>query len=188
MNCREIQRRLLSDRSRRSTVMPNYTPVKWWECDVFEMTQAGFFREYEIKISRSDFKADAAKDKTIWSLNSEGWSQSSVNKHRHLTERSTAGPSQFWFVTPQDLITTAEVPEWAGLIWMVRSRFLVEQKKAPRLHNQKLDPEVRNSVYRTAYYRFHSFLARNPKMDIPTESADQCKSGSEPPEPVATPV
>ena len=58
MTARDIQRRLLFDLYRTSTVIPNYTPRRWWECDVWEITKAGYFREYEIKVSRADLLGD----------------------------------------------------------------------------------------------------------------------------------
>jgi hypothetical protein len=60
MNAREIQQRLIVERYRRGICVPNYTPKDWWECDVFELTPAGYFREYEIKMTVADFRADAA--------------------------------------------------------------------------------------------------------------------------------
>ncbi len=47
MNENQIIQRIMAERYRRSTVCPRYTPTRWWECDVFELTEAGFFREYE---------------------------------------------------------------------------------------------------------------------------------------------
>ena len=38
MTARDIQARLLVDRYKRSLCIPNYTPARWWECDVFEVT------------------------------------------------------------------------------------------------------------------------------------------------------
>ena len=44
--------------------MPNYTPRDWWECDVFCVSKAGYFTEYEIKLTAQDFRADAQKQAT----------------------------------------------------------------------------------------------------------------------------
>lgn len=58
----DIQIALWKDlQSSRDLVMPNYTPKKWFECDVMAVTKAGYLEEYEIKLSASDFKADAKK-------------------------------------------------------------------------------------------------------------------------------
>lgn len=58
----------------RSFVIPNYTPSGWFESDIFELTKSGYFREYEIKMSLSDFRADAvkAREKTIFERGSDG--------------------------------------------------------------------------------------------------------------------
>ena len=66
LNAWTIQKTLMRERFRRSFVLPNYTPHAWWESDVFEITAAGYFVEYEVKISVSDFKADAKKRDDGW--------------------------------------------------------------------------------------------------------------------------
>jgi len=65
ITARDIQRALILPRYRQSTVMPNYTPRGWWECDVFELTKAEMFVEYEIKLSRADFRADRNKGEVL---------------------------------------------------------------------------------------------------------------------------
>jgi len=99
MTARDIQRRLMVERYRRSFVLYNYTPKTWFECDVFEITQAGYFREYEIKLSLSDFKADAEKQKTIWkynTMNGRGAFDRTAGDKKHDSLRNAAshGPSR----------------------------------------------------------------------------------------------
>ena len=40
-------------RSAAQCLMPNFTPGGWWECDLATVTRAGYFVEYEIKLSLS---------------------------------------------------------------------------------------------------------------------------------------
>ena len=51
ITAREIITHLLRKRYRRNFAIPNYSPDGWWECDVFELTPAGTFREYEVKVT-----------------------------------------------------------------------------------------------------------------------------------------
>jgi len=155
-----IQMWLMWRRHRRSFVLPNYTPAGWWECDVFELRTSGYFVEYEIKISLSDFRADREKAKE------DRWLRSPKRmKHEELLQRSTSGPSRFFYVVPEGLIGACDVPEWSGLIVMRRSTsrhssqlFEEVAKPAPRLHQQKLQPKIEEHARSVIYYRFHDLL------------------------------
>lgn len=160
MTARHIQRRFLRDLYQRSTVLPNYTPKGWWECDVAEWTLAGYFREYEIKISLSDFRADAEKRKSIRTFS--GWRTKEQRfKHSELGDGKPIGPVQFWYACPTGLIPHELIPHWAGLIefrppkngqpWSVHP---TEVKKAPRLHGEKADPAIVAHAKSVTYWRF----------------------------------
>lgn len=141
MGERIIQRRLYWDfYGASSIVMPNFTPPRWYECDFFRVTRAGFFYEYEIKLSRSDFLADRKKHDAKFSRN--GWPPHrwSEPKYLALGAGDTDGPVCFHYVVPESLTTKiiSDLPEWAGLIEMRRSLRVV--KKAPRLHSKKVSP------------------------------------------------
>ena len=178
MTARDIQLRLMVDRYRRNLCCPNYTPRQWWECDLFEVTEAGYFNEYEIKLTRADFKADALKENREWL---GGWGKEAQykveNKHRLLAAGDPRGPSKFWYVVPKDLIAESEVPAWAGLIycsiWQPRGAFKVQTKivrPAPRLHRTKIDPKVVEHVNSIFYYRFANlFLFKRLENENETE-------------------
>lgn len=162
MTARDIQRSLLLDRYRRNLCCPNYTPNRWWECDVFELTASGFFVEYEIKLTRSDFKADAMKVKRHWN----GAFDRDEKKHDLLAAADVNGPSRFYYVVPEGLIEQSELPLWAGLITCTMrsapsAKFPViikEAVKAPRLHKRKLNEQVATHVRSIFYYRFMNLL------------------------------
>lgn len=42
-------------------LVPGYTPSGWWENDLFRLTTAGYWNEYEFKSSLRDFRADFNK-------------------------------------------------------------------------------------------------------------------------------
>ncbi|MDX2187737.1 MAG: hypothetical protein SFV32_12450 [Opitutaceae bacterium] len=172
---------ILRDRYRKTVCLPRYTPFRWWECDVCEVTRAGFLREYEIKISRADFFADAAKEhreflsyrQTMEEFNLSGVmpaaKREKLNKHDLLAKGDPRGPVQFWYVTPVGLIQPSELPAFAGLIelidrgptWRLSHRWVETEKvKAPRLHGEKLRASVASHMISVCYYRFHSEVMR----------------------------
>jgi hypothetical protein len=147
------------DRYQRSFILPNYTPSGWFECDVFEITSAGFFREYEVKLTRSDFRADAEKVKVNWRRYKDPTAQDH-RKHDMLKAGDARGPAQFWYVCPPGVLSPEIVPEWAGLIVarpIDRLHYFncaVEvAKPAPRLHRSKLAAGVESHARGVCYWR-----------------------------------
>ena len=163
MTAGEITQAILRDRWRRNFCLPRFTPVGWWEADVFELTDAGYWREYEIKTSRADFRNDAKKRKV---------GRVERNKHDLLAARDVSGPCQFWFVCPAGLIPVAEVPEWAGLIEMSdtgrgHKKYRVRDtvvKAAPRLHQEKCRPVVVEKARECCYWRLHAAWNAEPGL------------------------
>jgi hypothetical protein len=156
----EVSRCLMLERYRRNFVIPRYSPRNWWECDVFELTAAGYFREYEIKLTRGDFLADAKKDARDWNRNI------TRVKYHQLQAGDPAGPVQFWYVTPQGMLRPGDLPPWAGHIefewrpgmtWAIKEHEVV---KARRLHNHTVDPKVVGDVNRTCYWRMHDLFQK----------------------------
>jgi hypothetical protein len=151
----------------RSTLALNYTPPDWWECDLFEISKAGFATEYEVKLSRGDFNRDALKQQTRFSFDEslpglEGVQRSTLNKHDLLAAGDTRGPARFYFVTPYGLIE--RVPAWAGWGEVVRDRGGVlrwhVRKPAPRLHSAKVSDQTRTRVFRACHWRMWRLLVR----------------------------
>lgn len=112
------------------------------EADVLGINKSGYSVEFEIKLSRSDYKADFIHKKY---------------KHRKLKERIATKtyqrwinrkegkrgdhiinliPNRFYYVCPKDMIRVEEVPEYAGLIYFEK-RNCWEMKNAPLLHKIK---------------------------------------------------
>lgn len=141
----------------RSWVCPNFTPDGWWECDLAQVTKSLYFREFEIKLSRSDFKADAGKSRSRYDRTTRQYVEH--RKHDLLSQHVEHGPVQFNYVTPQGLLDKSEIPEWAGLIeiiphkthWMY-SR-MKQIKSAPRLHRKK-SPKLVDEITLAGYYRY----------------------------------
>lgn len=157
------------------SAVPRYTLREWWEADLFALTKAGFSVEYEIKLSRSDFAADAKKARSRYRAfgtedRHQGWRREHRNKHEELASRGKGCPSRFFFVTPQGLLDGLALPDWAGHIevepravrpletetkplrpWNFR---IVAKKKAPKLHTDRAPTGLCADMNRTLYYRF----------------------------------
>jgi len=159
-----------------ATVLPNYTPASWWECDVFEITKSGYFREYEVKISRHDFLRD--RDKTVEKWN--GWDQPKTveNKHELLARGDPRGPKQFYYVAPAGMLSHSDLPVFAGLIEVKPDLWFAEAKVAPRLHGQKIETKVRDWVGRTCYWRMHNLLRESAGQLISPQPDPQPQEAS----------
>ena len=121
-----------------------------WESDVLKITKSGYAYEFEIKISRGDFKNDFKHKK---------------KKHLLLEnkENNSKMPNYFYYVVPEGLVSEDEVPEYAGLIYVhvtiignsrVYYQFQ-EIKKAPKLHSNKIDENSLNLVDKFYYNYIH---------------------------------
>lgn len=166
----EMTTELVRERWLQSFCLPNYAPAGWWECDVFSVTKAGYWVEYEIKVSRADFLADARKSKWGPWVGQKDQRQN-VGKHDLLAQGSATGPSRFFFVFPAGLIPVADVPTWAGIVEATRHQkgpgiYLKIVRPAPRLHGEKFGDKRVNVARETAYYRFHRATYRYGSIDL----------------------
>jgi hypothetical protein len=162
VNAGDAIRTLLVSRWRRNFCLPNFTPRRWWECDLFELTAAGYFREYEVKVSLADFRADAGKESTAWT---PGQGRRVERKHDLLARGDPRGPSRFWYVVPAGLVDVAAVPAWAGLIEMhtapscawYRERVV---RPAPRLHREACPAAAAQHARGICCWRMHELRNR----------------------------
>lgn len=162
----DVCQALMRDRLHQSFMIPRFSPAKWWECDVFEVTRAGYFREFEVKLTLADFRRDAAKCDEFrlkWDAPAE-----SRNKHELLMRGDPRGPVEFWFVAPEGMIAETELPHFTGLIavkdhgadhesnWRYTLRTV---RDAPRLHNTKIDDSIRRHALGVCYARYHAVMS-----------------------------
>lgn len=155
---KRVAKLLVRDRYRTHTVLANYTPDKWWECDLVMISASGYWHEFEIKLSLADFRRDAEKKKEVGPWTS--WGKDRVFESKHdLLANSDRGPTCFWYVAPIGVIPLSLLPAWAGLIEIeVNGKHIYEKSptvKAPRRHGQKADPAIRAHVFETCYWRYH---------------------------------
>ena len=136
----EIQNALWREcESKRHRLIVGNVHVLGWESDLVSVTKNDLICEYEIKCSRSDFKADQRKI-----------------RHRLMDSGVIAelerGAAYFYYVTPRDLVRASEVPWYAGLIYSHPLMQVV--KKAPKLHSLKMNERQRCWLERSLTRRY----------------------------------
>jgi hypothetical protein len=171
VNERTLQLAVLQNwRSSLACAAPNYTPSDWWECDVWGVTKAGYWVEWECKISLADFRADADKARNKLVVHSPGnWEHTSERKHDLVP--TGAGPSRFWYVVPHDLeIPESELPAWAGLVSVKpyspnysRVRII---KQAPKLGKNKTTLREIRLAQSRMWFRYWECLRVMNQRDI----------------------
>ena len=154
-----------------------------WESDKLIQTRSGLFYEFEIKVSRSDFKNDFKhkEDKHVILEGKEEFLPSYgkiLDENKHIWEKyyrvaDKKKPNYFYYAVPEGLIDKTEVPEYAGLVYVLpagetRTRdgglcdgFYVV-KKAPKLHNGKYTDEELNLAEKF-YYNMETWKKRHAK-------------------------
>jgi len=116
------------------------------ECDFFCITKTGYAIEIEIKISRSDYKADLKK----------------TQKHEKYGDKTkTYKPNRFYYAVPNGLILPEEIPEYAGLIY-VDGWNLKVVKNAPLLHKNKPMEKIVfvKQLLTKYYYRYMEIMKK----------------------------
>ena len=119
----------------------NFQAMGFSECDVLRITPSNIVYEYEIKTSRSDFKADFKKKYKHNRLSN------TINKNNEYIKWSghPSLPNHFIYVVPKDMVKPTEIPEYAGLIYVEGDNIEII-KKAPKLHNFKANETLIRTV------------------------------------------
>jgi hypothetical protein len=132
MTERDIQKAIYWYRIQNSPIMLPNIYLFEWESDMLCLTHSRHVYEYEIKLTHSDFLADAKK----------------IDKHTFL-EKSRYGPKRFYYVCPTDIISVNEVPKYSGLIyvnpstyeWQTNTVKIIKpayNRKVPKLTNKQI--------------------------------------------------
>ncbi len=164
MTEKQIQNGLYDWLLRKGTKLccPNYTPAGWFECDLWAVTDAGYSTEFEIKLTKADFKKDGEKiERLNWRQRRDG--VVAQTKHAKLEQSANAGPNRFYYVAPKGLLAPEDIPEWAGHIEVIEYRCRIWPtvlKQAPQLHKEKVPDKVKQHCMSVFYYRFWSLRQR----------------------------
>ena len=138
----KLSNNLLSSSAIRYLMNNLYVFSNSWESDYLSLTNSGYFYEGEVKISKSDFKTDFKKEKKHLILES--------NFNKTQTDNNLC-PHYFFYAVPEGLIDVSEVPEYAGLIYMIDVYpYYKWVKKAPLLHKGKyndIDLKLQDKFY-----------------------------------------
>ena len=108
-----------------------------WESDLLEVTKLNHFIEYELKVSRSDYLADADKKMKFWTL-----------------ENGLYCPNQFYYICPEGVIQKDDLPNFAGLIWIDERNFCRVIQSAPIIHENRVAPELWERLATTIYKKY----------------------------------
>ena len=152
----------LNLRPRVKAIAPRYTPANWWECDVYSVTKSGYGVEYEIKLTLSDFRADAKKHKReLNPMHVASKTSARGYKKDRLEEGHVKGPSRFYYVVPIEIADEVEneLPPFAGLKVATKAKttpraYVNDRADAKRLHNQKVSDDEIRKVHERLYHRF----------------------------------
>lgn len=113
----------------KSDLFITNTYLDRYEMDVMRLNQKGMVTEYEIKISKADFKNDAKKGGNFF-----GKMTTKYGKY----EEGKSKCNRFYYVVPKDLISVSELPKFAGLIYFYEDTNKFEiVKNAPLMHKRK---------------------------------------------------
>ena len=141
-----------------------------WESDKLIETRSGLIYEYEIKVSRSDYKNDFKnkKDKHVILEGKEEHVPSYEEykkrfKHygsdisdKYYRTENFKKPNYFYYAVPEGMIDVSEVPSYAGLLYVLPegkhltkvgswcSTGIYVVKQAPKLHGTKYTDEELN--------------------------------------------
>jgi len=121
-----------------------------WESDYLAITRSGIAYECEIKISKQDFLNDSKKH----------------NKHLIISEgRLPEGrPNYFYYAVPEGLISAEDVPEHAGLIYVMEYG-IQYIKEAKKVHDGKFNYEQTNLMDKL-YYNYMRYRDLYKESDI----------------------
>lgn len=152
--------------------------VHAWEADLFSVTSSKYTYEIEVKVSRSDFFADKKKPKHgLFKMYKKGWgilrgdeSWSGSYKgmvedriyYTNITPLKLGGgncPNKFFYACPVGLIEAHEVPEYAGLIYVMDSGSYRVIKNCPFLHKDQFNH--RDMLFDKYFYKWNSMKFEN---------------------------
>lgn len=130
LTCKQIQAALFRAYHKGgSIVCPNCCALTH-EADVLVLRKTGYVAEFEVKVSRADFKADFKK----------------TDKHVFLQSGHKWCANEFYYACEAGLIRLDEVPAYAGLVYIQPTGYTTPTgieyttyeasvvKKAPRIH------------------------------------------------------
>jgi len=110
--------------------------IEYGEADLFSITRTGYSHEFEIKISKSDFKADLKKP-----------------KHKAYGEKGNT-PNYFWYCCPKGLLVVDDMPNDSyGLLYIIGKQVKII-RRAKLLHKNKCSDKQKQRVLLSMMHRY----------------------------------
>lgn len=127
-------------------VIPNSYYVWRCEADLLCLTKASYLYEYEIKVTKQDFKNDTNKKVQLTrhyfkEYNIKSPTRTLTQKKMFWLDEGCLPPNYFSYIVPEGLIEVEDVPEFAGLYYINNRGLLREIKKPTQLHSRKVTLE-----------------------------------------------
>jgi hypothetical protein len=120
-----------------------------WESDFFSVSESDYLYEIEIKITRADYKDDFNKSEKHLLL-------------ENFQKEPKKKPNKFFYAVPKGLLSTFEVPEYAGLIEVTsRNSMATIVKDAPFLHKEKILNDYKDVLLNKFYRRYRDIILEN---------------------------
>lgn len=136
-------------------LVPNFTPEDWFECDVWAVSNPGFVWEFEIKVTRADFRKDASKAPGSLFTSGHRFERTDMSpKYSRLASGDYKGPNNFVYVAPKGVVPFDEVPIWAGLWEYEPEDGLIKSLKSQRLHKSPVVESEVDRARRAIYFRY----------------------------------
>ena len=135
-----IQRAIISNFRNGCRFMVPNLQNRYGEMDMLIVRRSGYAEEFEVKISTSDFRADAKKELKHLAYRQEYEDDNLFKANALQTIRL---PNRFSYIAPPGIIPLDEVPEYAGLYEVTHTAGrwwdIKAVKSPPLLHKQKLE-------------------------------------------------
>jgi hypothetical protein len=120
-----------------SHICGNFQTTTLPECDLISVDPKGYLCEWEIKLTRADFKADGKKTFKHTCLDA---GQGLVARRRgKQLQHLFLCCSFFTYACPPGLLYPADLPAYAGLVWVSSSGQVDVKRLAPVVHTHPAD-------------------------------------------------
>ena len=154
------------------------------EADVFGINRSGYMYEYEIKCSRSDFKADFKHKHYKHVILNTGECAHNYDEWKNGKKtgrqiRRIGAANRFYFACEPGLLTKEDMPSYAGLVYIENGE-LREIKSAPFIHKEKANDYIyariatilcERCTWGMAYMTFKNMI-RKKRFDLLTEGGE----------------
>lgn len=172
LNERDIQIALYLQFMNNSIALVPNTYQHSGESDMLRVMPSMLTAEYEIKLSRADFKADMKKPKH--KRFEQGVARPTLQGlfgNYTFTAKRNVIPNRFSFVVPENLVMIEDIPPYAGLYYAIErthnyrhSVNIKEVKKPPLIHSDKFSPGEMQRLFKSCMYKMWHEIMNNRKI------------------------